>query len=449
MKYFKHQESGEEYLITRNGGYLFWKPRVGKTFPALGAILKSKKSPILIITKPSIMETFRKALVNEMGMNEEDVGVCETNWPKLKRQMVSKDKNVVICNYQAVVPLRIMDAQSWKTILFDESHAISNISAKVTRYIQRHIKAQAKDQMRLALTGTPASESPLQYASQFFIVDGHFMGYENIHDYLHTEWTPSRHGNKMVPNRIEHLNEIKEYIHEHASFLSMEDVGMGSKLLYNQRYVHANDEQLELLDWARDRKDDLNSRAWTIDPGTTGVGDMVYAVYENMIASGINPRTGEIVSTAKLEDVLSCYLDNPEPMLILSTYVAIFPIAVKMFRLAGIACDYIDGTVGKREAEEIRYRFQEGELSVVFGQSAVVSEGLDFSRADVTYYLNNAFSLNTREQTSMRTTNVNKKTPVEIIDICTVETFEDKIVKRLNKKEAISNSFLRLNSSLI
>jgi len=170
---------------------------------------------------------------------------------------------------------------------------------------------------------------------------------------------------------------------------------------------------------------------------------MVYAMYENMIASGIDPMTREIINYAKINDVLDCYLDTREPMLVASFYVDILPAAVKIFQEAGVNCAFVDSTVISTEREEIRQRFQDGELDVVFGQSQVVCEGQDYSRANYTYTFNNCFSGNIREQLVMRTTNINKTTPVEIIDICTEETLEYKVVQKLNKKEKISNEFLR------
>jgi len=441
---FPHQDEGLEYLTERQGGYLFWKPRVGKTLPALMAILTSKTLPALIITKPSIMETFRKGLVYDLNIKPEKIGICRTGQAKEKREAIAANHKFVICNYQAAVPLRIMTAQRWRSIIFDESFALANIEARVTRYIERSIKKQHPEQVRIVLTGTPASESPRQYASQFFIVDGQYMGYTSIFDYMIEEWEQVAHNrSKLVVKRKEHLEEIKKYIHEHAFFLSLENIGKGSKILYNQRYVHLNDKQLKLLEWAKGKKEQLNKNHYIVGGSAGGIGDMVYAIYENMIASGIDPTTREIVNYAKINDVLDCYLDNREPILVVSFYVDLLPEAVRIFREAGVKCEYIDGTVIKTEAEEIRQRFQDGELDVVFGQSQVVAEGLDFSRANYTYTFNNSFSLNIREQVIMRTTNLNKTTPVEIIDICTEETFESKVVDKLNKKEKISNEFLQ------
>jgi len=261
IKFFPHQDIGLEYLTERGGGFLFWKPRVGKTLPALFTVFTSKTLPILILTKGSIIETFRKALVNDMNVKPEKIGLCHTGLLTEKRAKIAAYHEIVICNYQASIPLRIMTAQSWRGIIFDESYALANIEARVTRYIERAIRSQPEGQVRVALTGTPASESPRQYAAQFFIVDGHYMGYTSIFDYMIEEWEQvSRNRSEMIPVRKEHLEEIKKYIHEEASFLSLEDIGKGSKILYNQRFVHLNDKQLKLLEWAQGKKEQLNKK---------------------------------------------------------------------------------------------------------------------------------------------------------------------------------------------
>jgi SNF2 family DNA or RNA helicase len=442
IELFPHQDKGFQYLTERGGGCLFWKMRTGKTLTALFAAFTSKTLPMLILTKSSIMETFRKALVEDMNIKPEKVGVCYNRYPKHKREKILAGHQFVICNYEAAIPLRVMGAQAWGSIIFDESFALANIESKVTRYIERHVKKQKEGQVRIALTGTPASESPRQYASQFFIVDGHYMGYDNIHSYMSDEWIPAGRHNKLQPAREEHLAEIRDYVQANSSVLSLEDLGKGSEILFNQRFVAMNEKQEEALRWAENRREELNNLHYLLG-GDAGVGDLVYVNYANMVGAGINPVTREVINFAKINDVLNCYLDNQEPMLVLSWFVDVLPVATEIFRKAGVRCQYIDGTVIKTEAEEIRSRFQDGELDVVFAHSSVASEGLDFSRADVTYYLSNSFSLNLREQTVMRTTNINKTNPVEIIDVCTVDSMDKDIVKKLNKKEELSNSFLK------
>ncbi|MFO7890678.1 MAG: helicase-related protein [bacterium] len=436
-KLYSHQEMGAKYLRDRKGGYLFWKMRTGKTLAALHGILDT---PTLILTKGSIMETFRKALVYDMGIRETDIVVCHGKFTWKKRKQLLTKFPIVICNYEAAITLRVMTAQPWAAIVFDESYALANYkSAKVTRYIERSIKKQPREQKRAALSGTPASENPIQYASQFFIVDGYFMGYTNIHDYYHDNWMLDKN-KKQVPINKKHLKELHEYIHQEATFLSLEELNLGSPILYNKRFVQLNMAQLGCIEWAQGRKAELNRLFHGMSDRS--VGNMVYAVYENMIAAGIDPATHEVISTEKVQDVVNCYLDNREPILVLSHYVDILPVAEELFHKAGIRAAYFDGKTSKIAVEEVRALFQEGKLDAVIAQSKVAGEGLDFSRANTTYYLNNSFGLNTREQTIMRTTNINKTTPVEIIDICTMDTLDVAVVEKLQKKEKISESFL-------
>ena len=447
MKMFPHQIKGSDYLIERGGGYLFWKMRVGKTLPAIDAVMKHAETPVLIITQTSIMETWRKTLVHDYGVPENLVSVCKTNYMSNKRRHILETGFIVICNYDMAIPYRIMTAQQWGAIIYDESHAIANMSAKRTRYIVRSVKKQPKHQIRLALSGTPAPEGDIQYVSQFFAVDGHFMGHTDLPKYIQQYWMYMVYSRRWEIHDIEHEMEFKDYINKNAFFLSLENLGKGSEILKTHREIPVNSAQLDCLDWAIERKEDLNRLFRGF--GQSPVGDMVYGMYENMVAAGIDPRDRSIISTRKAQDIVYCYHDNPEPILILCPYVDIIPVIAEVLNKRDIRTDWFDGSKPEFEREEIRDRFQRGGLDAVVAQSAIAAEGLDFSRADKTYYYSNLFSLRVREQTSQRTTNLNKTRPVELVDLCTTHTMDLNVVKKLEKKEKVSSAFIREHSRLI
>jgi len=87
---FPHQENGAKYLLERKKGFLFWKMRTGKTLASIYGTFTSDSLPILVITKPSIMETFRKAFVDDFGIKEDKVGVCLKNYSHKKKRQNSK-----------------------------------------------------------------------------------------------------------------------------------------------------------------------------------------------------------------------------------------------------------------------------------------------------------------------------------------------------------------------
>lgn len=442
---YPHQKKGSRYITERGGGYLFWKPRVGKSYPAIEAMIKHGKGPILIITKSSILKTWEKALCYDYGIPEDRLGVLTRKVSKEARLKLIKEKKIIIINYQSVISLVAMTARPWGVIIFDESLAIGNYTARVTRYILQRIRHQPQGQLRISLTGTPNPESPLQFVTQFLAVDGNFMGYGNYDSYLREHWEKVDHSWK--PKKSLHIQMMREYVEDNAEFLSLEELGLGSTKLYDHRIVELNQKQLDCFSWAKGKKMEMLFKY--VGMNQKSLAHMVYGMYENMIAAGIDPVTKEVINTTKVEDIIDCYNDNPEPILVLSHFVDMLPVACDLFNNASIRCAYIRGDTGDIEAEGYRVAFQNGELDCLLGQSKKMAEGLDCSKANLTYVISNSFSANTREQMCERTINLQKTTPVGIIDICSRDTTDLKVVETLNKKQNISSNFIKEHSRLI
>ena len=161
------------------------------------------------------------------------------------------------------------------------------------------------------------------------------------------------------------------------------------------------------------------------------------------MAAGLDPETHEVINQDKLKYMLEAYLENPEPIVILSHYKAPLFKAQELFEKKGIKTGLVYGGTGTAsQKEEVVNGFKNGDYPVFFGQTRSVKMNYDLSSASLTYYPNNSYSRDDRGQSEKRTTNVNKTIPIGIMDLCYRDTMDEKLVNTLRSKEKISYSFI-------
>jgi len=170
------------------------------------------------------------------------------------------------------------------------------------------------------------------------------------------------------------------------------------------------------------------------------------ASMERLVSAGLNPENHEIINNDKLKFIVESYQENPEPIVIFSHYKAPLFALEEMLKKAGISYGLIHGRSGTpSEKQSVVDRFGAGEFDIFLGQTRSCKMSYDLSISSLTYYLNNSYSRDDRSQSSRRTTNLKKNTPVGMIDLCFYESMDEALVKRLRSKADVSYSFIDLN----
>jgi len=431
---FPHQVKGVEYGTARKRGYFYITMRGGKTLTSLRTIEALNAYPVLILTTMSIFQTWKTQILGE-GYAPEDVCIIKGT-KKKKQELLNKMAKFTILNYESVKALGALDGRKWGGIIYDESYRLGNMGSGIVRYCL-HRARHYQDTPSFMLSGSPASESPINFVPQYFICDGHFMGIHSMAQYLHKYWRYCPFSHKWKPNRKAHLEEIRQYVAETAYCY----VAKLSDKHYSKYCVELNKKQKAALDWAFKKTTRMDDVAKVMGKTST-LGKMLYVMYENMVCAGIDPETKETISTEKQKAVIQMYKDRPRPMLVLSQYTTPIYEMVELARKHKIPCGYIDGSVSREDAHKLEKLFNSGKIQILVAQVKVVKFGLDFKVSDTTIYLNNSFSLDDRAQSEQRTSNLTKEGGVEIIDMCTEDGIDYRIVERLQDKEEKAKSFI-------
>lgn len=449
FKPMPHQLLMRDYLLTPKsdpmlegggatlGGFLFAEMRTGKTLGTILFMLKNRKSPILIISPCNALKNWHNWLVAQ-GFKEHLVSLAYGSKPKRIKEL-EKGNPILICNYEMSLTYKLKYRKKWEVIVFDESFVLSSINARVTQYWMRG--ERPKGQARVMITGDPAPEKPLNFATQYFVCWGSFMGYTSYNQYYIDNWYKCQYSGQQKPLSIVHEGKIREYVQETAHCVTMESLGLGSETLYNTHYFEMNAKQIAIMKKV-DKLREAAKQFVGIDP-TENPQLLKARAMERAVAGGIDPDTHVVINKAKQEHIIECFIETREPLVVFSTLLAPLFELVSMCEKKGIKIGLIYGSSGSpEEKEDVKDAFLRGELDIIAGQTDAVMMNYDFSISSKAFYLTNGYKRNPRSQSEKRITNVKKRLPVEINDMCYDGTLDEVVVNKLKTKGELSYSFI-------
>lgn len=383
MELWKHQKEYGDKLLNNELSALFFEPRTGKT---LTAIHGSRDGDRLIVCPNSVKGTWLRDL---SLYGETDIYIWDKKKPK------SRPKNVIV-NYES---LRKSDLLScgYDTIIFDESHRLSNIRTKLFDYCYSRLRELCSSRVIL-LSGTPCVESWTQLVAQSVIATGSFYGYIDPWEALRTLWTYDDSKYKWLNNdgTVEICRSVMTSI---GATMTQKEAGIDTKKLY--RVIPVTLSKEEENDWL------TYNLAYA--PQAAQYGLMLQS-----FASGRN-ENGVIHKSSKLDAVVEYVVDLRKPCVILCQFTASIEYLEASFKLRGIDVSTIHGKdAGAAYRDRVVASFGES-VRIIIAQVDTVKVGLNFSASDTLIFAENSWSGEARIQAEERCT-VKGKEAVEIID---------------------------------
>jgi len=438
-------------ISARGSGGFFMRMRTGKTLACIDAIGILRSHPVLVICPASVIASWESALLGD-GWPQESIRAVRSTAKKtphqLRNLLILPGTSWAIVSFEMVRRLDVLMVRrrlpegcgipDWAAVVVDESYRVANDEARVVEYLLRRPKPA--NQARFCLSGAPASEHPLNFATQYIFMDGHYFGCTTVDEYREKYWVWNKWRFKWLPQDPAHLDAILNYVHGSAFCITLEDLGMGGMRLYDRIRVEPNEAQIKLLKWVSittTYPDKKTGKTKIMDP-------LVRVTFEHKISTGVDPLSGNMISTGKVDAAVEYWIRrNRVPMLIISRFVAPVAMAATAFTAAGARVGSITGATSPAERERIRSQFQAGELDVVVSQVIPVKMGLDFSALDSVIYLSNSFSQDDRSQSEERGQHLHRTTPYNIVDIETTGTHDSVLTEVLTIKRENANLYVK------
>ena len=433
-----HQIKMAEYALKNNSGLFHAEPRTGKTLASILTMKKARARKLLIVAPNNlILDNWKEELLEE-GVNPENI-LLYRGLPKKRKQLKENLKLITLVTYQICRTDNLLHTDNWDGVILDEIHRIKDPSTKTSRYFLINADHLLGKQMRLGLTGTPASESSLNLVSQHLYVFGNFMGYDDFSTYYFKNWRYNEIAHRDFPLKRNHIQEMIDYNAEKAFCITMADTGLGSEIFQNRITIPMNSKQRYWLRKLEKRAEENKGR------------DNVFADYfdsmqrsmkERKVAAGLSGDDFNIISDDKAQYLLKLYQEDPKPMVIAGVFVEQLKNIQLVFNAAKVRTRIITGsTKGVASSSGIK-DFQQGRVDILIGQIQAIEEGINLSRASDMYIVSESLSTKTRIQVERRIINTEKNVPGIIHSVCTEGTIDMYLAKLLQDKVKVANSHI-------
>ena len=343
----------------------------------------------------------------------------------------------------------------------DEASQIKDPSSSRTKHLTKLGKLAVT---RRILTGTPATQSPLDVFAQFKFLNPHLLGFQSYYAFKarYADLLPEGHGlvqhirgsRRFAPQIIakdasgrpqyKNLDELQALMDPHCFRITRAECGDMPPKIYSTRSVPLTDNQQHYYDRV------LEEIALEMDHGKLTVWNQLSRLLRlQQITGGFMP-SDEKVQLPLSNDRPDVMLREIEGMrgkvIIWARFRAELDLIAQNLRLAyGAASvvEYHGGVARAARTAAARDSFQDDDRVRFFvAQQASGGYGLKLTAADNVIYYSNDFSLEHRLQSEDRPIALDKPRGVAYLDLQAPGTVDEKIVGALQGKKEIADALL-------
>lgn len=410
----------------------------GKTITTIalaGALYqKGNIKRLLIIAPKSIVSVWKQELEKfaDFQYTAEILEGTATKKQETLREMQGEGLQILIVNYESVWRLE-EEISDWRPdmIVCDESSKIKNPKAKCSKCLH---KLGKKSKYNLILTGTPITNSPLDFYSQYKFLDESIYGgsyyafqakYAIMGGYQQRQITGYRNIEELVAkaHRIAYRVKLSDAV-ELPSTIDKEimvDLEPKARLLYNQL---EKDSYAELMQ-GDIKITNILTKLLRLSQLAGG-----YMRYED--------GSVENVSQAKMDaltDIVDRCIDEGNKVVVFARFIPEIEAIERMLKKKGIGYALIKGDVEQGDRATAVEQFQTNEDCKVFvGQLQTTSMGLTLTAAHVCVFYSLDFSYANYEQSRARIHRIGQKDKCIYIHLIAKGTVDELAVTALKQK---------------
>lgn len=436
---FEHQKRCVEKLRRIKIGALYLEMGTGKTRTALELIKirleKGRVNHVIWLCPCSVKENLRRDLIKHTGSECSDIiTICgiETLSSSIK---TNTDLLKLVNNKECY-------------LIVDESNLVKNFKAKRTENI---IRLAENCKYKLILNGTPITKKETDLFSQWYILDWRILGYKSFWSFAanHIEYDERIRG-KVV--RCLNVDYLTEKIAPYSYQVKKDECLDLPQKMYDTKYYALTPEQEIHYQCVADSLlfslDEL--KPYTIYRFLTALQDVISGFYVD--TTGIKCDSS---GNLKKYNFFDNPLDNPRINLLmnmldgLSCKTIIF---CKYTQEINDICKAINDKYGEDVAipfnGELNVRKRNENINKFKDQSQFLiankncgAYGLNLQFCSYVIYYSNDWNYGTRAQSEDRVHRIGQCENVLYVDICAAYTLDERILKCLENKEDLVDSF--------
>lgn len=321
----------------------------------------------------------------------------------------------------------------WDGAILDESTAIRNPQAQVTRVVRAHLKPR----LRACLSGLPNPEGPLDLFEQMLWTYDRFCGVSTYwaarnkyFQHVGYDWCPKRGAGKT----------IRQAFHRRAFVLSRKEAGLAVDPIYQKIWI-------DLPPKIREAYDKVE-RDWEIEGEWTKWMPVIRSWLAGL-AGGRPKERKELWSDHKISTLTECLrgdlgfeLAKEQVVVWFSRNSELFAAAVAL-RRAKIKCRTLTGSTKLIDRKRFLRDFKSQRFRVALCQIGVGKFGMDLSVASVAIRFSFTYEYEAHHQSADRTEHPKKKDPTLHISLVVKDTVDEDAVVALAEKGLTAKLYLK------
>ena len=352
------------------------------------------------------------------------------------RNLFGTKLQVAVVNYESCWRME-KEIALWKPdmIICDESSKIKNPQAKQSKALHRLGKISKHN---MILTGTPVTNNPLDFFSQYKFLDESIFG-GSYYSFRARYAIMGGYGNYQVVG-YKNLPELTEKAHSIAFRITKKEALDLPEQVDVTRHV-----ELEPMARAIYNQVERDSYA-ELSQGEVVVRNVLTKLLRlSQITGGyIKDEFSEIeeqVSSAKLnalEEIIEECLDADKKVVVFARFISEIDAITKMLKHHGIKYSLIRGDVKDRASEVEKFQ-NDKDVKVFVGQLQTTGMGLTLTASDTAVFYSLSYNFADYEQAKARIHRIGQKNNCTYIHLIAKKTIDEKVMEALTKKKNIAD----------
>ena len=352
------------------------------------------------------------------------------------KRMRDQGLQVVVVNYESCWRLE-NEISKWHPdmIVCDESSKIKNPQAKQSKALHRLGKLT---KFNIILTGTPITNTPLDFFSQYKFLDESIFG-SSFYSFRSRYAVMGGYGNHQIKG-YRNMAELVEKAHSIAFRIKLEDAVDLPEYIDDVRAITLEPSAKAIYDDI-----DRESFAELANGGEITVRNVLTRLLRlsqctgGFIRSDTDVQLRQI-SKAKLEalsDIIGSCIDEDRKVVVFARFVPEIEAIEKILKKKDIGYSLIMGSI-KDRAEQVS-RFQtDPNIKVFIGQLQTTGMGLTLTAASVAVYYSLDFSYANYQQSRARIHRIGQTQKCLYVHLVCKDTIDEKIMSALKSKADVA-----------
>ena len=351
------------------------------------------------------------------------------------RYMIGNGLQIIVVNYESCWRLE-SELTRWHPdmIVCDESSKIKNPQAKCSKALHRLGKISSYN---LILTGTPITNSPLDFFSQYKFLDESIFGGSFYSFRAYYAILGGFQNHQIVGYK--HLAELVEKAHSIAYRIRIDEAVDLPEFVEEVRPVKLEQNAQKVYDGI-----EKDSFAELMNGEITTRNVLTQLLRLSQITGGFvrndDGDDAQQLSTAKLdalEDVIDSCMEEGKKVIVFARFVPEIDAIARMLRKKNIGYALIKGDV-KDRAEQVSAFQTDPDTKVFVGQLQTTGMGLTLTAGSVCVYYSLDFSYANYQQSMARVRRIGQTKRGVYIHLVCKDTIDEKVMGALKQKADVS-----------